>query len=89
MLVLPICTGTDPNWKMVLEELRAEFYPSQLPQSYRVAPTTDALDEEILRAQHIDTIDSDFDGFQKSAALALVGSRVPPDALNHPLIFLP
>jgi hypothetical protein len=68
---------------MVLEELRSEFYPSQLPQSYRVAPTTDVLDEEILRAQHIDTINSNFDSFQKSAALALVGSRVPFDALTR------
>jgi len=73
----------DPNWKMLLEELRSEFYPSQLPSSYRVAPTTDVLDEEILRAKNIETIACNFDDFQKSAALALVGSRVPPDALKR------
>ena len=76
-------SNQDPNWTMILEELRAEFYPSELPQSYRVAPTTDVLDVEILRAQHIDTISSDYECFQQSAALALVGSRVPPDALTR------
>jgi hypothetical protein len=75
-------SNQDPNWKMLLEELRSEFYPSELPPSYRVSPTTNTLDEEILRAQHIDTIGCSFEEFQKSAALALVGSKVPPDALR-------
>jgi hypothetical protein len=49
-------SNQDPNWKMILEELRSEFYPSRLPPSYRVAPSTGSLDEEILCAQNIDTI---------------------------------
>jgi hypothetical protein len=68
---------------MIVEEIRSEFYPSQLPMSYRVAPTTDVIDEEILRSQNIDTIRSDFQDFQKSAALALAGSRVSSDALKR------
>jgi hypothetical protein len=50
-------SNQDPNWKMLLEELRSEFFPSRLPPSYRIAPTTNALDAEILRAQHVETID--------------------------------
>lgn len=73
----------DPNWKMLLEELRSEFYPSPLPQSYRIAPTTDALDQEILKAKNVDTISADYESFQKAAAIALVGSKVPPDALKR------
>lgn len=76
-------SNQDPNWKMLLEELRSEFYPSPLPQSYRVAPTTDPLDEEILRAKNVDTIACTYEDFQKSAALALVGSKVPADALSR------
>jgi tetratricopeptide (TPR) repeat protein len=76
-------SNQDPNWKMLLEELRSEFYPSQLPPSYRIAPTTDTLDEEILKAKNIETINGTFEEFQKSAALALVGSKVPPDALRR------
>ena len=76
-------SNQDPNWTMILEELRSEFYPSDLPQSYRVAPVTDILDQEILKAQHVDTIDADFGDFQKAAALALTGSRVSPDALTR------
>ena len=76
-------SNQDPNWKMLLEELRSEFYPSRLPPSYRVAPTTGTLNDEILRAQQVDTIGCTFDDFQKSAALALAGSKVPPDALRN------
>jgi tetratricopeptide (TPR) repeat protein len=75
-------SNQDPNWIMLLEELRSEFYPSELPQSYRVSPSTDPLDEEILKSKNIDSISSDFGGFQKAAALALAGSKVPADALT-------
>jgi tetratricopeptide (TPR) repeat protein len=70
------------NWKMLLEELRSEFYPSKPPTSYRVAPITDRLDQEILRSKDIDSISCMYAEFQKSAALALVGSKVPADALS-------
>jgi hypothetical protein len=68
---------------MLLDELRSEFYPSQLPSSYRVAPSTDSLDEEILRSKNIETITCTYDAFQQSAALALVGAKVPADALSR------
>jgi SIR2-like domain len=76
-------SNNDPNWKMLLEEVRSEFYPSRPPTSYRVAPLTDPLDLEILRSKDIDSIPSTYDAFQKSAALVLVGSKVPADALSR------
>jgi tetratricopeptide (TPR) repeat protein len=76
-------SNQDPNWKMLLEELRSEFYPAQLPASYRVAPNTDPLDNEILKSKNVETITADFEEFQKSAVLALAGSRVPADALQR------
>jgi len=76
-------SNQDPNWKMLLEELRSEFYPAQVPASYRIAPSTDPLDNEILKAKNVETIPATFEDFQKSAALALAGSRVPADALKR------
>lgn len=76
-------SNRDPNWRLLLDEVRAEFYPSQTPVSYRIAPATDALDEEILRSKGIETISLPFDEFQRTAAVALAGSRVSPDVLKR------
>ena len=76
-------SNRDPNWRLLLDEIRAEFYPSQPPISYRVAPSTDVLDEEILRSKGIETISASFDDFQRTAAVALAGSRVSPDVLKR------
>jgi tetratricopeptide (TPR) repeat protein len=76
-------SNRDPNWRLLLDEIRAEFYPSQPPVSYRVSPTTDTLDEEILRSKGIETISASFEEFQRTAAVALAGSRVSPDVLKR------
>ena len=36
-------SNRDPNWKLVLGELSEEFLLSQMPRSYRLAPTTPGL----------------------------------------------
>jgi len=33
-------SNRDPNWRQLLEELRAEFFPADLPRSFRIAPST-------------------------------------------------
>ncbi len=76
-------SNNDPNWKTLLEEMRSEFFPSKLPPSYRIAPNTDPLDEEILRNKGIDSIVCTYEGFQNSASLALAGSKVQSDALGR------
>jgi hypothetical protein len=76
-------SNQDPNWKMLLEELRSEFYPTPLPPSYRVAPSTEAIDDEILKSRNVETITCNFEDFQKSAVISLAGARVPTDALKR------
>ncbi|MCI0564551.1 MAG: SIR2 family protein [Nitrososphaera sp.] len=75
-------SNRDPNWKMVLEEIRAEFYPSPFPQSYRVAPSTDPLDNEILKSRGIETIGVALDHFVRAASAALSDLKVDPDRLQ-------
>lgn len=57
-------SNRDPNWKMLMDEISIEFLPSTLPQAYRIAPNTDALDVEILKEKkNITTINCTFGEF--------------------------
>jgi tetratricopeptide (TPR) repeat protein len=73
----------DPNWRMVLTELRAEFSPSAPPDSYRVAPQTDPLDKEIFRAQGIHTLDLTLERFSAVTTASLGAIRVDPRRLTQ------
>src|SRR5262249_44359854 len=42
-------SGRDPNWQLVLDELTQEFYPSGLPLSFRLDPSPDEIDTELLK----------------------------------------
>jgi SIR2-like domain len=75
-------SNRDPNWKLVLSELFAEFLPSTPPSSYRITPSTDPLDIEILRAQNIECISASVEEFVAAAAAALSEIRVDPDRIN-------
>jgi hypothetical protein len=84
-------SNRDPNWKIVREEIASEFYPSQMPASYRVAPNTNTLDAEILAARGIETINATLQQFVDAASSTLndsasdvdrlkrLGTSVPPD----------
>ena len=73
----------DPNWSVVLSEISAEFGPSMLPPSYRVAPKTDPLDVEILSNRGITTIDASFQEFAETAALVLTETSLDKDTLRN------
>lgn len=87
-------SNRDPNWKFVFNDIKAEFLPSSLPQAYRLAPGTDALDREILKAQGVETIDGSIDEFVEVASstiseqrtdtdrLSSIRSKVPPDLID-------
>jgi len=75
-------SNRDPNWQMVLEEISAEFYPSPMPASYRVAPGTGAMDKALLRAKNVETIDSTFKEFVEAATLALMNSKADATTLK-------
>ncbi|HTA22647.1 MAG TPA: SIR2 family protein [Terriglobales bacterium] len=75
-------SNRDPNWKLVLEEMREEFYPSPLLPSYRVAPDTQALNAEILTRKGVETINARFADFVSAASVALDKSAYAIDLLG-------
>ncbi len=84
-------SNRDTNWKVIIAELSAEFYPSPLPQSFRIAPKTDAYEAELLASRNIATVECTLQEFYEAALplLALdsadtdryraVASQVPAD----------
>lgn len=64
-------SNRDPNWDTVLSEVRSEFYPSPIPPSFRVAPATNPLDAEILRAKGVETLDCSMADFIVAGSAAL------------------
>jgi len=72
----------DNNWKILLAELVSDFSPASRPLSYRVAPSTPALDLEILHSKGIETISTDLSGFVKAAALEVQDVSVKVDYLK-------
>jgi hypothetical protein len=74
-------SNRDPNWQTVHGEIRSEFYPSPMPQSFRVAPDTPALDIELLRAKGVETLGMTLDIFVTAAAAALKDAAQPHDIL--------
>jgi tetratricopeptide (TPR) repeat protein len=75
-------SNRDPNWKLVLEEMRQEFYPSPLLPSYRVARRTQALNAEILTRKGVETIDASFADFVGTASVVLDKSAYTIDLLG-------
>jgi tetratricopeptide (TPR) repeat protein len=88
-------SNQDPNWRQVLDEMAEDFYPSPLPRSYRIAPTTDELENELLRSQNIETINATFEEFYEAIQevinldnmdndrLARERVNIPPDFLDE------
>lgn len=72
----------DANWKMVTTELRAEFEPNRPPQSYRLTPSTPALEREILESQAIMTIDGGLADLRVAVQSRLGDIRVDPRNLD-------
>ena len=77
-------SNRDPNWQTLLAELQQDFSPSQLPVSYRVAPSTDPIEREILEAQSLYTVDASIEEFVALASTLLNPSVQAPglDALG-------
>jgi tetratricopeptide (TPR) repeat protein len=74
-------SNRDPNWKMLIGELKSEFYPAPLPQSYRIAPRTDPLEAELLKAKNIETLDCTLQEAVDAAKLLV--STAPPDSSRY------
>ena len=75
-------SNRDPNWKIVLNEIISEFYPAQIPNSYRVTPNTDPINYEILKSKNIETIDASFKDFVEVAMLLQPEFKEDPNRIN-------
>jgi tetratricopeptide (TPR) repeat protein len=73
----------DPNWDVVLSEIASEFYPAAMPQSFRVAPRTSALDAELLKRRNIETISASLDQFCGIARATLRDLATEADRLKR------
>ncbi|MGD0005029.1 MAG: SIR2 family protein [Anaerolineaceae bacterium] len=58
----------DQNWRILITELLNEFNPSPIPQSFRIAPSTDPLEKELLIAKNVLTIDCSYQEFYETAS---------------------
>ena len=82
-------SNNDPNWNSLFTDTIAEFYPTKIPQAYRIAPETDSMDEELLRAQGVETISCGYADFVALASSSLSASRIEPDRLKRLQSLLP
>ena len=86
-------SNTDTNWETLLEETIEDFYPTALPQSFRIDPYVNEIDDEILKNKNIHSIKCEFQDFVESCLASNVGfhagdnmfteakRNVPPDLL--------
>lgn len=73
----------DPNWRIVMDELREDLLPSHPQQSFRVTRGTTVLEREVLKAQAIECIDTSFEEFTKALQASLASSHVDADTLGR------
>lgn len=72
----------DPNWNTVFQELLAEFAPTPLPQSYRIAPQTPPIDSEILERNLVTTVDCTTSDLVKAVQAELGDIHVDPKSVD-------
>lgn len=71
-------SNSDPNWREITAELRAQFSPASPPTAYRLVPATPPLDKEILLSQNITSIDGFLPDFRAEVEAKLGDIRVEP-----------
>lgn len=64
-------SNQDYNWSVVFDEVSAEFQPKRLPRSFRIAPTTTAINKELLSIVGVETIDASCEEFVHAATALL------------------
>ncbi len=76
-------SNRDPNWKMLLDEIRTEYTHSPMPQSYRIDQETKLMDIEILKSNNIETITCSIADFIDTASIALSDVAVSTDHIDR------
>lgn len=69
-------SNNDNNWKTIISEINEEFYPGEMPYSYRVDPFTSDIDIEILKNSNIETVKCYFNEFAETSQLLLKELKV-------------
>lgn len=82
-------SNRDPNWKMVRDQVSAEFFPSKIPPSYRISRNTAPLDVEILKASGIETFPASLDDFVRTASAELKELETLSDRLKSSKASIP
>lgn len=76
-------SNRDGNWKLIYDEIAAEYYPSKMPRSYRIDPFADPTDVEILKSKNIETLSCQYEDFRIAADEALKDVKdTMPDRLE-------
>jgi tetratricopeptide (TPR) repeat protein len=68
-------SNRDPNWRTLINEISSEFYPEEIPQSYRISPHTDEIEDEILRSKNIFSIEATYQEFFEIASSNISGAQ--------------
>ena len=76
-------SNEDPNWNTVHSELAEDFFPSVPPRSFRIAPTTDLVDKEILASRGVESMDGTLKEFKQTATESLAALAVDFDNLQR------
>lgn len=84
-------SNKDYDWRIVLEEIKAEFFPSKLLPSYRIDPNSNIVSEEILSSAGISTLHFDLESFVKAAQVEIALDEVKFEAniINRIKISIP
>jgi tetratricopeptide (TPR) repeat protein len=64
-------SNRDSNWRIVVDEMRAEFAPKETPQGYRIVRSSSPLDVEILKRKSIETLIGTLESFHHAAKTSL------------------
>ncbi len=83
-------SNSDPNWETLLRDLKDQYHPAELPRAFRVSPSTNTLEEMLLKSDGIETIPQNLTDFVSSLKSQLSDSisdfdleklkaEIPPD----------
>lgn len=82
-------SNSDPNWKLVLNELTEDYLPSRTPPAFRVAPQTNALEITILKSRNIDSLSMSTQEFVAIASAKLKAVTMEVGRFEHSRRLLP
>jgi tetratricopeptide (TPR) repeat protein len=61
-------SNRDSNWDTLIYEIQSEFYPEKIPQSYRLSPFSNEIQDEILKDSNLTTLSLNLQGFYELAS---------------------